>query len=327
MTPILFLAATLAAFLISVASARFVPPHKRRQLIRKRHCQPLHWYCLVPEDLLATVHHRRNESVPRIRRHPLGFDENGVIAFAFDVPNLIKTGGSENVVASQSEKSWSYHGKESNSTFQWNDRNFYANYSGINKNVYFHVTGDTTAIPESEIGTYVYASDVDMTARTAVIIAESKVRNELSKPTTFKYCALIANANGTIVKTLPPREHTLGANATQRIRSTRHKRVASFGSAVPSWILIIPNQLMLDSNANLQNVESCDRIGLLQAQPASDLENDVGGRSPSVVFYDAGNKGISEEHMEEMKGLSQKFDPHGQRAMGSECYAVAQKGW
>ena len=38
--------------------------------------------------------------------------------------------------------------------------------------------------------------------------------------------------------------------------------------------------------------------------------------NPSIIFYEAGNKGISEEHMAEMKALRDKYDPHGGRAMG-----------
>jgi beta-galactosidase len=39
--------------------------------------------------------------------------------------------------------------------------------------------------------------------------------------------------------------------------------------------------------------------------------------NPSVVFYESGNRGVSDEHMQEMKALRNKFDPHGGRASGS----------
>ena len=38
--------------------------------------------------------------------------------------------------------------------------------------------------------------------------------------------------------------------------------------------------------------------------------------NPSVLFYECGNKGISEEHQMEMKQLRDKYDPHGGRAIG-----------
>src|SRR3546814_10190747 len=102
---------------------------------------------------------------------------------------------------------------------------------------------------------------------------------------------------------------------------------------------------MVKGNANLvrwmhvtpwkQDVESADRVGLLQAMPAGDAEHDVEGprweqrkqlmrdaiiynrNNPSIVFYESGNKGITEEHMREMKAIRDQYDPHAGRAMGS----------
>lgn len=117
------------------------------------------------------------------------------------------------------------------------------------------------------------------------------------------------------------------------------------GMSVPPWLSDFSNRLMVESNGNLvrwmhitpwrQDVESCDRVGLLQAMPAGDSEADVQGRrweqrlevmrdsiiynrnSPSIIFYEAGNRGVSEEHMREMKALRDEYDPHGGRAAGS----------
>jgi beta-galactosidase len=38
--------------------------------------------------------------------------------------------------------------------------------------------------------------------------------------------------------------------------------------------------------------------------------------NPSILFWEAGNNGISAEHMRQMVGLRKEFDPHGGRAMG-----------
>jgi beta-galactosidase len=119
----------------------------------------------------------------------------------------------------------------------------------------------------------------------------------------------------------------------------------ALGNAVPPWLSDFSNGLMVEGNANLvrwmhiapakQDVESCDRVGLLQAMPAGDAEADVTGRrweqrvevmreaiiyhrnNPSIVFYEAGNKGVSEAHMAGMKALRDQYDPHGGRAAGS----------
>jgi beta-galactosidase len=119
----------------------------------------------------------------------------------------------------------------------------------------------------------------------------------------------------------------------------------ALGVDVPPWLSDFSNRLQVESHGNLvrwmhvtpskQDVESCDRVGLLQAMPAGDAEGDVSGRrweqrvlvmrdaiiynrnNPSVIFYESGNKGISDEHMAEMKQLRDELDPHGGRAIGA----------
>ncbi len=84
-----------------------------------------------------------------------------------------------------------------------------------------------------------------------------------------------------------------------------------------------------------QDVESLDRLGIMEAMPAGDTEKDAQGRqleqrlelvrdatiynrnNPSILFYESANKGVSEEHMREMKALRDEFDPRGGRASGS----------
>jgi len=116
------------------------------------------------------------------------------------------------------------------------------------------------------------------------------------------------------------------------------------GMSVPAWLSDYSNGLMVESNGNLvrwmhitpwkQDVESCDRVGLLEAMPAGDSEKDVDGRrweqrtetmrdaivynrnNPSIIFYESGNTGVSEEHMKQMKAIRDEFDPNGGRAIG-----------
>ncbi|HQF47614.1 MAG TPA: DUF4982 domain-containing protein [Flavobacterium alvei] len=119
----------------------------------------------------------------------------------------------------------------------------------------------------------------------------------------------------------------------------------SVGMSVPAWLSDYSNSLMIKSNANLvrwmhvtpwkQDIESCDRVGLIQAMPAGDSEADVQGRrweqrtelmrdaiiynrnNPSIIFYESGNESISEDHMKEMLAIKNTFDPQGGRAIGS----------
>ncbi|RYD19039.1 MAG: glycoside hydrolase family 2 protein, partial [Verrucomicrobiaceae bacterium] len=119
----------------------------------------------------------------------------------------------------------------------------------------------------------------------------------------------------------------------------------AIGMSVPPWVSDFSNRLLVESGGNLvrwmhitpwkQDVESCDRVGLIQAMPAGDAEKDVTGsrwdqrldvmrdaiiynrNNPSILFYEGGNAPISEEHMAELKAIRDRYDPHGGRAIGS----------
>ncbi|MFP5390448.1 MAG: glycoside hydrolase family 2 protein, partial [Gammaproteobacteria bacterium] len=128
----------------------------------------------------------------------------------------------------------------------------------------------------------------------------------------------------------------------------------ALGMSVPAWLSDYSNALMVASNANLvrwmhitpwkQDVESLDRVGLMQAMPAGDSEADVTGRRwsqrveamrdaiiynrnhPSILFYESGNRGVSAQHQLEMKALRDRYDPFGGRASGSrEMLSTALK--
>ena len=66
--------------------------------------------------------------------HHLGYSENGVMACGFDLTPYIIIG--ENVLAVRCDNSWTYRSRQHDSRYQWNDRNFNANYGGIPKNVW-----------------------------------------------------------------------------------------------------------------------------------------------------------------------------------------------
>ena len=69
----------------------------------------------------------------------LGLHENGAMAVGFDLTPYIKYGG-ENVMAVRVDNNWSYKERATDTKYQWSDRNFNANYGGIPKNVWLHVT-------------------------------------------------------------------------------------------------------------------------------------------------------------------------------------------
>ena len=338
----------------------------------------------------------------------LGFSENGVMACGFDLTPYIRKG--ENVLAVRCDNSWTYHSRQFDSRYQWNDRNFNANYGGIPKNVWLHVTGQLyQTLPLysslSTTGTYIYATDFDIPNHKAVIHAESQVRNEGAQARSFTFCAQVLDADGKEVAAFSSEPVTMQPGETRIVKAQqavsglhfwswgygylytvktsldgadevvtrtgfRKTRFAEgkiwlndrvlmmhgyaqrtsnewpgVGLSVPAWLSDYSNGLMVESNANLvrwmhvtpwkQDIESCDRVGLIQAMPAGDAEKDVEGprwqqrtalmrdaiiynrNNPSILFYESGNESISREHMLEMKQIRDAYDPYGGRAVGS----------
>ena len=134
--------------------------------------------------------------------HHLGYSENGVMACGFDLTPYIIIG--ENVLAVRCDNSWTYRSRQHNSRYQWNDRNFNANYGGIPKNVWLHVTDrlyQTLPLYSNlgTTGTYIYATDFDIPSRKAVIHAESQVRNEDTKAHDVALVFTLTDADGRLM--------------------------------------------------------------------------------------------------------------------------------
>ena len=348
-----------------------------------------------------------------INGHCLGLHENGAMAVGFDLTPYIRYGG-DNVMAVRVDNNWNYRERATNTKYQWSDRNFNANYGGIPKNVWLHVTDklyQTLPLYSNlkTTGVYIYAEDIRVKSRQAVIHAESEVRNEYGRAKEVSYRAELIDCDGRLLKTfesasvvVKPGEQTVLKASSEvdglhfwswgygylyvvktslwvdgekvdevstrtGFRKTRFGKgmiwlndrviqVKGFaqrtsnewpgvGMSVPAWLSDYSNGLMVEGNANLvrwmhitpwkQDIESCDRVGLMQAMPAGDAEKDRQGRqweqrvelmrdaiiynrnNPSIIFYECGNESISREHMLEMKALRDQYDPHGGRAIGS----------
>jgi beta-galactosidase len=344
----------------------------------------------------------------------IGRHENGVMAFGFDITNLVEPYPVENVIAVRTDNDWKYQEKYSNITFQWNNNNFNANYGGIPKNVWLHITDKLyqTLPLFSTLGTegvYVYAQNINIPAHSAKITAEAQIRNEYDTAKTFEFEVLIEDKNGETVKTINGGKKLLSPGGTTLIKASADVDSLNFwswgfgylyniytslkldgkivdviktrtgfrktefgnglirlndrvlmmkgyaqrtsnewpavGMSIPPWLSDFSNRMIVEGNGNLvrwmhvtpwkQDVESCDRVGLIQAMPAGDAEGDVNGRqweqraelmrdaiiynrnNPSILFYEGGNESISEEHMQELKDLRDKYDPYGGRAAGA----------
>lgn len=345
--------------------------------------------------------------------HHLGLHENGVMAVGFDITPYVKF-GKENVLAVRTDNSWTYRERATNSRYQWNDRNFNANYGGIPKNVRLHVSDPVyQTLPLfsnlGTTGTYVYATEIKVKSRTARVNVETEVRNDGRKPVSATLLVSIYDNDGKEVASFRGSEEIIAAGATATLRGSEVVKDLHFwswgygylytvntsleingkvtdpvatvtgfrktrfgdgkvwvndrvlqmkgyaqrssnewpgvGMSVAPWLSDYSNDLMVKSNGNFvrwmhvspwrQDVESCDRVGLMQMLPAGDSERDVTGRrwehrkdlmrdaiiyyrnSPSVIFWESGNESISRDHMLEMRAIRDQYDPHGGRAIGS----------
>src|SRR5262249_38424209 len=113
----------------------------------------------------------------------IGRHENGINAFAFDITGAVRPPPAENVLAARIDNDWNYREQSTGTKFQWADRNFNANFGGIPKNVKLHVAGkiyQTLPLYSTlgTVGTYIYATDIDVFSHSAVITAEMQVKNE-----------------------------------------------------------------------------------------------------------------------------------------------------
>ncbi|MFL5742265.1 MAG: sugar-binding domain-containing protein [Flavisolibacter sp.] len=344
---------------------------------------------------------------------PIGLHENGVMAFGFDISALVRF-DEENILAVRIDNDWDYKEKSTHTKFEWEDRNFNANYGSITKNVYLHFTPivyQTLSLFSNlqTTGVYVWADEFDIAKKMARVHAQSEVKNETDLPQDIQYTVHVFDIDHKLVKSFtgdktnmkPGEKKILQASAQisglnfwswgygylydvqtclvingkesdsvttkTGFRKTEFKdgmiylndRVIqihgygqrttnewpAIGQSVPAWMSDYSNGLMVEGNANLvrwmhitpwkQDIESCDRVGLMEAMPAGDAEKDVDGirweqrkalmrdaiiynrNNPSIIFYECGNKAISEKHMKEMKEIRDAYDPTGGRAIGA----------
>lgn len=337
----------------------------------------------------------------------VAFSEDGICAFGADITEQLTRGDEQ--VSVVTDNSWTYHERSTGSRFQWNDRNFNVNYGGLTKNVRLHVVPSVyqTLPLLGSLGTtgqYIYASDIDVAGRSAVVHVESQVCNTGSRPVRRRLVVVLEDRDGREVarfrspRTLIAAGDTCTLSACRRVddlhfwswgygylykvhtlvgkdevvtttgfRKAEYKqgmvwlndRVLQIhgyaqrssnewpgvGVCVPPWLSDYGNRLCVQGGGNLvrwmhicpskQEIESCDRVGLIEAMPAGDAESDVNDirweqrkqvmrnaivynrNNPSILFYECGNKGISETHMEEMKAIRDCYDPYGMRAIGS----------
>ena len=179
----------------------------------------------------------------------VGFSDNGVMAFGFDLTPYIKEG--QNVIAVRCDNSWTYRDRTLNSRYQWNDKNFNANYGGLPKNVWLHITGKLyqTLPLYSNLGTpgtYIYATDYDIPNHQTTIHAESQVRNEDAKPRSFTIFAKVLDMDGKEVARFHGDRITMQPGETRTVRIQQSVNNLHFWSWGYGYLYMVETGLLVD---------------------------------------------------------------------------------
>ena len=187
----------------------------------------------------------------------LGFSENGVMACGFDLTPYVKVG--DNVMAVRCDNSWNYRSRKHNSRYQWNDKNFNANYGGIPKNVFLHLTDKLyqTLPLYSDLGTtgtYVYATDFDIPNHKATIHAESQVKNEDTKEQSFTFFAKVMDADGKEVASFNGERITMQPGETRIVKLQQAVSGLHFWSWGYGYLYTVVTGMR---NENLEVVNDC----------------------------------------------------------------------
>jgi beta-galactosidase len=114
------------------------------------------------------------------------------------------------------------------------------------------------------------------------------------------------------------------------------------GAALPDWLHDFTLRLMKDAGGNFvrwghtaagpAQIAATDRLGLVVDQPGVDGESDTRAaawtlrasafcdvviyyrNNPSILIWEGGNQKVSRDHARELRGIMDRFDPHGGRA-------------
>lgn len=179
----------------------------------------------------------------------VGFSDNGVMAFGFDLTPYIKEG--QNVIAVRCDNSWTYRDRTLNSRYQWNDKNFNANYGGLPKNVWLHITGklyQTLPLYSNlgTTGTYIYATDFDIPNHQATIHAESQIRNEDAKPRSFTFFAKVLDMDGKEVARFHGDRITMQPGETRTVTAQQTVEGLHFWSWGYGYLYMVETGLLVD---------------------------------------------------------------------------------
>lgn len=154
----------------------------------------------------------------------VGRHENGVGPCGIDISEYVLFGDTENVLAVKVDNSLGYKEISTGSTYQWNTPPFNPNYGGIVSNVKLHVTDKLyQTLPlysnMETSGVYVYATNIDVVAKTATITAEAEVKNTYEEAKSVTYYITIVDGQGNTVATTSTAAIAFDKDETKTIKA------------------------------------------------------------------------------------------------------------
>ena len=193
----------------------------------------------------------RQGGVVYVNGQKVGLHENGVMAFGFDISKIVQPFPNENTVALRIDNDWKYREKATNSTYQWNNMNFNANYGGIPKNVFLHITDKLyqTLPLYSKLkttGVYIYPSNIDIKAETATINAVTEIRNEYGSAKTVEYNVVIEDLDGKKIASFSGEKTTILPNETKIIKANNLVKGLHFWSWGYGYLYTVKTILKVD---------------------------------------------------------------------------------
>jgi len=196
----------------------------------------------------------------------VGIHENGVMAFGLDITDCVRFGNADNVLAVRIDNSWEYREEATGYRYRWNNAAFNANYGGIPKNVYLHVCDrlyQTLPLFSNlqTTGTYIYAREIDITRRNALICAEMQVRNEYPEAKEFIPTVRIEDAEGKTISEFQGETTKLEAGDTAIVKLSQRVDSLHFWSWGYGYLYKVYTSLITKGETKTFKDEVCIRTG------------------------------------------------------------------
>ncbi len=183
----------------------------------------------------------------------VGRHENGVGPCGIDISNYVNFGNAENILAVKVDNTLGYKEVESGFNFVWNTTPFNPVYGGIVSNVKLHIMDKLyQTLPlysnMKTSGTYVYAKNIDLSAKTAEIMIESEVKNTYEQAKTVDFTVVIVDCDGKEVGKNTFKSNTLNAEETKILKTAVQLSGVKFWSPDYPNLYKVYSQLAVDNN-------------------------------------------------------------------------------